>query len=41
MDKKFHTISKEDLDLFQVVDTTEEAMKYILKNVDRDNSIQI
>lgn len=41
MDKKFHTISKEDLDLFQVVDTTDEAMKYILKNVDKDNSIQI
>lgn len=39
--KKYQTISKEDLELFQVVDTVEEAMKYILKNVDGENSIQV
>lgn len=32
--KKFKTISKEDLDLFVVVDSVDDAMKYILKNVD-------
>lgn len=32
--KKFKTISKEDLDLFHVVDSVDEAMKYINKNVD-------
>jgi len=40
MMKKYQTVSKEDLDLFQVVDTVEEAMKYILKSVDINNSIQ-
>jgi uncharacterized protein (TIGR00730 family) len=39
--KKYQTISKEDLDLFHVVDSVDEAMKYILKNVDGDNSIQM
>lgn len=41
MQKKFQTINKEDLDLFQVVDSVDEAMKYILKNVDNNNSIQV
>lgn len=41
LQKKFQTVNKEDLDLFQVVDSVDEAMKYILKNVDVDNSIQL
>lgn len=32
--KKFKTISPEDLDLFVVVDSVDDAMKYILKKVD-------
>lgn len=32
--KKFKTISKEDLELFKVFDSVDEAYKYILKNVD-------
>ncbi len=39
--KEFKTISKNDLDLFQVVDSVDEAVKYIIKNVDKDNSIQV
>lgn len=39
--KQFKTISKEDLDLFVVVDSVEDAMKYILKNVDCTNIRQI
>jgi hypothetical protein len=39
--KKYQTVSKEDLELFHVVDSVEDAMKYILKNVDGDNSIQL
>lgn len=39
--EKFKTISKEDLDLIQIVDTTDEAMKFILKAVDTNNSIQL
>lgn len=39
--KKYKTISKEDLDLFQVVDTVDDAYKYILKNVPCDNVRQI
>ncbi len=39
--KKYQTISKEDLELFHVVDSVEDAMKYILKNVDGENSIQM
>jgi predicted Rossmann-fold nucleotide-binding protein len=39
--KKFQTISKEDLDLFVVVDTVDDAMKYIVKAVDGENSIQM
>jgi uncharacterized protein (TIGR00730 family) len=39
--KKYKTISKEDMELFQVVDTVEEAYKYILKNVDCKNTRQV
>ena len=39
--KKFKTISKEDLEVFHVVDSTDEAMKYILKNVDCTNTRQL
>jgi uncharacterized protein (TIGR00730 family) len=35
--KKYKTISKEDLDLFVVLDSVDEAYKYILKNVDCTN----
>ena len=35
--RKHKTISKEDLDLFHVVDSVDEAYKYILKNVDCNN----
>ncbi len=41
MQKKMQTVSKEDLELFVVVDTVEDAMKYILKAVDGENSIQM
>lgn len=41
MQKKFQTISKEDTQLLHVVDSVDEAMKYILKNVDSNNSIQV
>lgn len=41
MQKKYQTVNKEDIDLFQVVDSVDEAMKYILKNVDSNNSIQL
>jgi predicted Rossmann-fold nucleotide-binding protein len=39
--EKFKTISKEDLDLIQIVDSTDEAMKFIMKSVDTKNSIQV
>jgi uncharacterized protein (TIGR00730 family) len=39
--KKHRTISKEDLDLFQVVDSVDDAYKYILKNVDCSNVRQV
>lgn len=32
--KKYKTISKEDLDIIHLVDSVDEAYKYILKNVD-------
>lgn len=41
MQKKFKTINKEDLDLFKVVDSVDEAVKFIVKNVDADRSIQL
>ncbi len=39
--KKHKTISKEDLDLFKIVDNVDEALKYILKNVDCRNTRQV
>ena len=39
--KKYKTISKEDLDIMHVVDSVEEATKYILKNVDCKNIKQV
>jgi hypothetical protein len=41
MHKKYQTISKEDMELFHIVDSVDEAMKYITKEVDRNNSIQM
>lgn len=38
--KKFKTVNKEDLALFHIVDSVDEAVKFILKNVDQNNSIQ-
>ena len=39
--KKYKTISKEDLDLYHVVDNVEDAYKYVLKNVDFKNVRQV
>jgi len=39
--KKFKVISKEDLDLYKVFDSIEEAAKYILKNVDCSKTQQL
>lgn len=39
--KKYKTISKEDMDLIHVVDSVDEAFKYILKNVDHKNTKQL
>ncbi len=39
--KKFKTISQEDLDLFVVVDSVDDAYKYLLKNVDCKNVRQV
>lgn len=39
--KKFKTISKEDLDLFIVTDSVDDAYTYILKNVDCNNVSQV
>lgn len=39
--KEYKTISKEDLQLIKVVDTAEEACKYIIKNVDTKNVKQL
>jgi uncharacterized protein (TIGR00730 family) len=39
--KKHKVISKEDLDLYKVFDSIEEAYKYILKNVDCKNVNQL
>jgi uncharacterized protein (TIGR00730 family) len=39
--KKHKVISKEDLDLYKVFDSIEEAYKYILKNVDCNNVRQL
>lgn len=39
--KKFKTISKEDMDLFVLVDSVDDAYKYIMKSVDFTNVKQI
>lgn len=39
--KEYQTISPEDLDLFHLVDTVDEAFKYINKNVNTKNVHQI
>lgn len=39
--KKHKTISKEDLDLYKVFDSVDEACKYVLKNVDCKNIQQL
>ncbi len=39
--EKYETISQEDLDLFHVVDSVDEAYKYITKNVRTSNVRQI
>jgi uncharacterized protein (TIGR00730 family) len=39
--KKFKTLDKEDLELFKVFDSPEEAYKYILKNIDCNNITQL
>ena len=39
--KKHKTISKDDLDLFHIVDSVDEAYKYIVKNVDCKNIRQV
>lgn len=39
--KQHKTISKEDLELFHVVDSVDDALAYILKNVDCNNIRQI
>ena len=39
--KKHKVISKEDLDLYKVFDSIEEAYKYVLKNVDCTNTRQL
>ncbi len=39
--KKHKTISKEDLDLFHLTDSVEDAYKYILKNVQPTNIRQV
>lgn len=38
--KDYKTISKEDLDLFHVVDTVDEAYDYIIKNVDTNGNLK-
>ncbi len=38
--KKYKTLSKEDLDLFKVFDSVDEACKYVLKNVNCNNTKQ-
>ncbi|MDB9944477.1 TIGR00730 family Rossman fold protein [bacterium] len=39
--KEYKTIDKEDLDLIHVVDSVDEAYKYIMKNVDGNSPQQI
>lgn len=39
--KEYQTISPEDMELFQIVDSVDEAVKYITKNVDGKNTRQV
>lgn len=39
--KKYHTIDKEDLELFHIVDTVDDAYDYIIKHVDPASPRQI
>lgn len=39
--KKYKTISKEDLEIMHIVDSVEEAYKYIIKNADGKNTKQL
>ncbi len=39
--KKYRTISEEDMDLFHIVDSVDEAYDYIVKNVDTTSPRQI
>lgn len=39
--KKYKTLSPEDLELYQVVDSVEDAYKYIIKNVNFSNTRQV
>lgn len=39
--KQYQVISEEDLELFTVVDTVDDAMKYILKNIDKNDTLQV
>ncbi len=39
--EKFKTISREDLELIHVVDSVDEALKFITKNVDTKNTSQL
>lgn len=38
--KEYKTISKEDLDIFKLVDTPEEAYKYIMTQVDKNGNLK-
>ncbi len=38
--KEYKTISKEDLDIFTLVDTPQEAYDYIIKNVDTNGNLK-
>lgn len=39
--EKYHTISEEDLNLFHVVDTVDDAFDYIINNVDYNDTVQV
>ncbi len=38
--KKYKTIDKEDMELFQLVDNVDDAYKYIMKNVDMKKNVK-
>jgi len=39
--KKYGTVSREDLEIFRVVDSVDEAYDYIMKNVDKNAAHQV